>query len=376
MAGSAKKAIAPEKGNRIEWIDSLRFLAIFWVMIFHFISNFNNAIFFYWRNTWTSFFLFGITGKLSVSFFAVLLGYFATRKFASPTSFARYTVNRYLDFSVGILLAELAFIFAGILSIHLFGNTHAFERVQFDAQSPPLPALGIFRLMVMDSFAFESKLIVTFWCMKDFFIGSLLTAILSRFIASNAQMRTWHKIVVYFLVFLILLVLGKTFINLIVIGGLFCFMQSLKLKLLDNKVFCLAVLLSIPLLIRRDVENAFAYYCQGFASVALLIFCFRFRRIQRILSVKWLTKPSEISFQLFLIHTPINRAIIWPLYDAACVQLGWKAAFFVCLAVYVVITLCAAWTLKRLSNTIIQKLQRAFNPSAHLSVHPPAEPLR
>ena len=82
--------------NRSLWIDSCRFLAIFVIMCTHFLAEFSPSTLQFWEIGPLSWLLHGLTGKFSVSFFFVMLGYFASK----PASFkckklVNYALQRY-----------------------------------------------------------------------------------------------------------------------------------------------------------------------------------------------------------------------------------------------------------------------------------------
>ena len=101
--------------GREKWVDSIRFISIEIIFGVHFIAACAPDMSKLWHEGVTGMILCGISGKLAVAMFSVLLGYFAARAGAKADfSMSRYMCRRYIKFSVAIfgilaLLAMLSF---------------------------------------------------------------------------------------------------------------------------------------------------------------------------------------------------------------------------------------------------------------------------
>ncbi len=65
---------------RNRWIDTLRFFSIFVVITTHFLSSFFPEYSKYWHQGISYWFLYGVSGKLAVIMFCVILGFLCARK--------------------------------------------------------------------------------------------------------------------------------------------------------------------------------------------------------------------------------------------------------------------------------------------------------
>ena len=111
---------------------------------------------------------------LVVLFFCVLLGFFAAkpRRF-SARGFARYTVKRYVQFSLFLLVSGVVYVLGAYCVTWLFHTPDEYaHRVISDGFRYNL--IYILR----DAFLFEANYNVTMWSMQQFFIASIICYLL------------------------------------------------------------------------------------------------------------------------------------------------------------------------------------------------------
>lgn len=90
------------KESRIGWIESLKLLASLLVFTTHFLAEFKGEWLVYWGKGQI---LYGVSGKLAVSFFFLMAGFFAMK--ANKDNTWKYITKRYVRFVVPIFLIEI-----------------------------------------------------------------------------------------------------------------------------------------------------------------------------------------------------------------------------------------------------------------------------
>ena len=156
--------------HRENWIDACRFFAIFVIMATHFLAMFRPEALLLWEEMPGRLLLGGLTGKFSVAFFFVLLGYFAgrVRKF-TPGGFARYALRRYGQFSFFVLVSTF-FYLAGAYGLTWL--LHTPDENVFRVLSDGF-RYNLFYLL-RDAFLLEDNYNATLWCMRQLFAASIL----------------------------------------------------------------------------------------------------------------------------------------------------------------------------------------------------------
>ncbi|MBO5497487.1 MAG: hypothetical protein J5967_08800, partial [Oscillospiraceae bacterium] len=160
--------------KREGWIDSCRFFAIFVIMATHFLADLLPGALVLWEKMPTWLLLGGLTGKFSVAFFFVLLGYFAcSPKRFSLRGFGSYALRRYLQFAFFVLVTEVVYLVGcrGVSAL-FHAPDEAVARVLSDGWRYN------FLYLLRDSFLFEDTYDATLLCMQQLFLASLLCRVL------------------------------------------------------------------------------------------------------------------------------------------------------------------------------------------------------
>jgi len=236
------------QSGRIGWIEALRTFAMLMVVVPHFIATFCPEVFNVWQTC--SMLLKGINGKHGVAIFCVLIGYFASAK--RSIGFVVYSVRRYLQFAINILLVLVAFTFfstiiSGSQLIVLFGRL---------ARS------------IVESALFMDRINPTLWCVRDLFFGSLICFVIGSYCEITDK---WKKI---------LFVLGvcsfmyfvDVWIAICILGVALRFFQDIVLPRNLKLVLCAVFIVFIPLLYRHE-ESIITYFMQGVSCCLLLYVC-------------------------------------------------------------------------------------------------------
>lgn len=282
--------------KRIGWIDSVRFLAIFWVMTTHYISVYHGQWLGYWSEGITSYFLQGLTGKFAVAVFCLFMGYFAAVKLSGEYSLPGYVADRYIQFSQGVLFMN-AGLALGIRTLYHFGLVNLGFR----------PDVHSVRGVLHDSFLFSSEIILPFWCIQVFFVSSVLLALVYK-IKKSLGIRV--------LLLLLLMAAGYIWVGLCILGSILYDVREHgeKIEGIVGKRWVQALLLIGGFIIIQRPESNFTFLCYGITGFLFLLVIFHNRTLQEILDRKPLRFLGGISFEFYLVHIPVQTVVSFYIY--------------------------------------------------------------
>lgn len=278
---------------RIAWIDVARCCACMWVYTTHFYAALGQGhIFPIWNSAMVSTLRYGITGKLAVCFFCVLLGYFAARKADTDEPAAYYLCKRYAQLAVPTLIAS-----ACVLLCARLWHTGYYVYV---------PTVHTLKNLVKAALLLRSDLLDTLWCMRDLFLGSLL-----GFAFTRLRLPCWLQL----LLAIVLLYENVVWLGACVLGSvLYALLKRTQVgqwAIWKHWGVQLAICAAAVWVIRRP-ESITAYKLGSLASFAILFALFNNRRLNR-------QRPGK--------------------HDGALAALGASALWFYCLHVIVMQTL-------------------------------------
>lgn len=336
--------------KRAEWIDSCRFLAIFVIMLTHFLDKVSPAA----LSLWDSFLLYGLTGKFSVAFFFVLLGYFASRPTEfSPRDFMAYSLRRYLHFAFYIFVCSTLFICGSYAAVWVF---HSPDDTVLRVISDGFVYNLIY--LLRDSFLFESSYNATLWCMQQLFLASIVCKALAY---AHDKINVFFRFTLSAVLIAVMMIIDADFFVWIC-AGILGYVLRLMLDAADSvrvlrspallAAMSAAALLFIKL---RMPESVLQYSLQSIAALLLIYVQFNITAVQKILSAAPLPWLGGISMGLFVVHTPINCLLYSSVYSLMPSALGAVIVFFVSLALCIL----AAWILK----LIYEKFSRLYTRS-------------
>ena len=340
--------------KRSEWIDSCRFFAIFVIMVTHFIAAVKPEVLLLWESPPSSWLLYGLTGKFSVAFFFVLLGYFASKpvKF-KPGLFVSYALRRYLQFSFYILLCTIFFIGGSYIVTWLF---HSPESAVLRVISDGFRYNIIY--LLRDVFLFEDNYNATLWCMQQLFTASLICKCFA-FIPESIS-RTF-RVAIAALVMLFLMITDADFF-VWVCAGIMGYILRLVLELLNETNFIqskamslICFVLALVLIKFKLEEGVLQYSLQSVAAFLLILAQFQLPSVQRLLSCSPLPWLGGISMGLFVAHTPINELLLSSIYPLLQSIISDTAAQFICFIISLAACVFAAWLIGKLYSSC-QKL--------------------
>lgn len=333
--------------KRVGWIDAARYIAIFHVVFIHTLDTFSPRVLDYWVTPPTSYIPFLLNAKTAVLFFCVLLGFFAAkpRRF-SARGFARYTVKRYVQFSLFLLVSGVVYVLGAYCVTWLFHTPDEYaHRVISDGFRYNL--IYILR----DAFLFEANYNVTMWSMQQFFIASivcyLLGCVIYRVKPVTALLITAATVAAFllprseYLSWIAFCVMG-VFVRLYA-------ENAEHFPFLDKRGARIALALLAWFLFKFPMpECTFVFFLMAAASILLLVVCFRSPTAQNVLGSDPLPALGKLAFGVYVVHTPINSLLQSSLQPIA---VGVLPSFIVTPLCFV-FTICAAtgcaWLLDRL----------------------------
>lgn len=336
--------------RREDWIDACRFYAILVIMVTHFLAMFLPAALALWEEPPASLLLGGLTGKFSVAFFFVLLGYFAGRPRAFRLrDFGLYALRRYGQFSFFVLLSTLGYLgLAYVLTWLLHTPDENVRRVLSDGFQYNLLYL------LRDAFLLEDNYNGTLWCMRQLFAASLLCRLLG---CLPGRMDRRLRAGVIALVWALSLLAGRDWVWLgaAALGALLRLLPE-DGALLRRPAALAVVGLAALACIKAPLEEGLALYAlQGIGAFLLGLALLRLPRVQRKLATPPFPRLGRISMGLFVAHTPVNCLLassLWPVLEA---RLPKAAALPAALCLSLALSVLAAATLHRAWNLIQSK---------------------
>lgn len=267
-----------KKNERIRYIDTMKLLAIFVVFATHFINRFNDSYFELWHKAPTSWVLNGVTGKLGVAVFAVILGYFAYK--SREKNVAKYIIKRYIYFVLCAFFINIIYMAFGELG--LFDDRFTVKEVIFNSLTL---GAGIFR---------------TFWCIRPFFIASLISKL-------NGKAQSGPFVIAVEMLIIFQLT-GDVWVPICLMGNMAAvLMSSDRFMSLFRYIWVrCAVYLAVFFLIKRPESNT-TYVVDGICAVLMILALKESRHIRKVLDWEPLASQGKNTMAMYLIHVVIYR---------------------------------------------------------------------
>lgn len=332
--------------KRAEWVDSTRFFAIFVIMSTHFLAMACPSALSLWEEPPAAYLLSGLTGKLSVAFFCVLLGYFAAKpRPFSFKSFLDYSFKRYFQFAFYILLTTVVFVAASYAVTWLF-HTPEGSVYRVICDGPKYNVLYILH----DSFLFECTYNDTLWCMRQLFVSSILCYLLGSLLR-NA--RPIVSLLVCALIIAALLLTGSrelTWIANCVLGytlRIYTVLRERRARRLSGLAAALLFMAAVALIKAPLQEGVTLYFLEGLGSLLLLIVLMELPWCQRLLGRSPFPWLGFISMGLYVTHTPVYSIILSSLYALMKGVVPEALALSACFVVSVALVILCSWLLEK-----------------------------
>lgn len=293
------------KRNRVEWIESLKLLAALLVFTTHFLAEFEPDWLAPWRE---GHILYGVSGKLAVSLFFVMAGFFAMK--VKKENAWQYIAKRYFRFMIPVLLIEIV----------VFCMMAGFKVIEVDAWLPAnmtgkyISAYHTeYRMFLWDIFLLDGKVILTYWCNIMLFLGPVMVTLLHGLYegkGTKTRNASWIRAAIFFgIPAFIALLMGYVWYSICMIGAvLYLLVQNERevFKKWGTRIGLAAVLYFCI----RTPETNVGYLCKGVASACLLLLVFYSKKMQAMLENRFCKALSKYSFEIYLLHMPVNLMII------------------------------------------------------------------
>ncbi len=342
--------------KREGWIDSCRFFAIFVIIATHFLADLLPEALLLWETMPGWLLLGGLTGKFSVAFFFVLLGYFASSpRHFTAADYASYTLRRYLQFSFFVLVTETVYIFGcRVVSVLFHAPDAAVARVLSDGWHDNL----IF--LLRDSFLFEDTYNSPLWCLQQLFLASLLCR-LTGYISET--LSTAFRVAVILLTGAVLLLLSPVYcvwITVALLGVLLRYALSVMDSRFLKRPLVLIVLFAASVMcIKAPLEEGLVLYLlEGIGAFFLLLVLFHASFVHPHLSRAPFPRLGFWSMGLFVVHTPLFSLLDSSLYVLLADCLPPWAALLLTFSVGMALCIFAAYLLHTVYTMVSSRFRR------------------
>lgn len=260
--------------NRVEYFDTIRFLAALWVFTTHFIAYVDPGLFAYLHKAPLGIFFYGISGKSGVAAFCVILGYFSCVKGGKNGSTLLYIIKRYLYFVCAGLVINLIYLAAA--------RADLIDRT-----------ISIFQA-IRAGFLISDDILVRFWCMRPFLIGSVFCFI-------NGKCRLGPtEIAAEAAVFILI---GQTWAAICLFGSLMAWiLQNEKMKGLLEKKRVQAILLAAVFILVKRPESRLTYLIDGACTVAFILVTAHNRLLEKALGNRFFARINKNYMGIYLVN--------------------------------------------------------------------------
>ena len=300
------------------------------VVIPHFIVAFCPEYAIVWQTH--SLFLKGISGKHGVAIFCVLIGYFSSRK--SYSNIPTYLIRRYLQFAINMALVLVVYSCVDSALLHL--QFVGFVKQLMNA--------------VLESLLFNCGMNPTLWCVKDMFYGSIICFVLGNYF----EMEDKRKQLGVVMGIALFMFFANVWIAICILGVALRLFESFEIKGRTKLIVCLLFAVAIPLLYRHG-ESHKTYMMQGISCCMFMYVCMcvsALEFVKKLPGLKVLPFLGNISFYVFLWHTPINFVL-----KLLALDLPSWALFCVSFSVSLVLALVQHWINERWIKSFIKRIR-------------------
>lgn len=265
--------------NRVKYFDSLRFMAIFLVYLVHFIDYFHPEYFSFWSVLPYSLLLEGVSGKLGVALFGVLLGYFA---YLSKEDHAgRYILKRYAFFVISALVINSLYAISAFI------------------QGDKLSIVGV----LVESFTLDDDIFPTYWCIPVFFVASILSYLNGK--AKVPALCILLEIAIFYK-------LQNIWLAVCLMGNLVARYQLEPCAdVLKNRIIRIVLWVVLFFAIKRPECNT-TYMIDGMCCTLMIMLVMRGNLVRKILSWDWLACIGQQGMAIYILH-PICYVTFGPI---------------------------------------------------------------
>ena len=317
---------------RIVYLDTMRFLAALWVFTTHFINMYRPGVFRLWTVMPFSLFLNGLTGKLAVTLFCVVLGYLAYESGQRNTNMNifQYTITRYIYF----------------FSFALFLNTLYVVVTNAGLLSLVWQSMGVGQV-IYSSIFLKGDIVGFFGILRPLFIASLLCFINGKYKLSYKEVLVQSIVMIF---------IGQTWVGIALLGNLAeILLQNEKVNAVLKKLWIqLPLIIMVFVLIKRPENNTTHLIDELCMTVVVLIFANN-RWVRAVLEHKGLQKINQYYMGVYVCHVVVSVAVVTYLFgnfSSGNSRLHFLLAYVVSLVLIII--------LARMFEYVAQRLARIF----------------
>jgi len=241
-----------------------------------------------------------------VACFCVLLGYFASKP--TEKTACGYALERYLFFALQILIVESIFY---LLFYLMPDQTYLADQIPLFWQE----VWQILEQIPRDAFGFDYQMVGTYWCVKEFVLGSILILVMQKQMNGKSLLL---RLTLCLAVIAALIQMNQVWLAICVMGWLLRLMEEIRIPSKTvSAALMIGMIAAVPWLIRRE-ECDMTYLLNGVASLFVLYVIGRLPKLQRVIGLKPLAYLGRYCFEMFLLHTPVFYLI-----ESVLVDLDW-----------------------------------------------------
>ena len=169
--------------------------------------------------------------------------------------------------------------------------------------------------ILLDSFFFDETIFPLLWCMKSFFISSIISAVISSINRGGGKDRSRDALVSIIIAIFFCIMSGNIWIAIGLLGGVVFYTEPIIEK--NRRLRVVGLIVTILLIVIYKIimwnynENEFIYVFQGILC-SFLFLMIKSSRYKWGLNNAFLAWGGKISFYIYLSHVPINY--IWGYY--------------------------------------------------------------
>lgn len=278
-----------EKKKQLEFLNTLRFISVIWIVFVHFnyqcFSHYftENILenFCYHNTSWLYWTFYGVTGKYAVAMMCVISGFLVAKKFyRKAVDFGKFIFNRYIRLMLPIFVTCTIYVIIRMIQGNSISLSSYLNGVLWLGNNGINEHLGY---------------------ILDFFLGNVFIAILT-YLFSNKK----YFPLLYIPLIILLYYMEKIWILSTVIGGLtyhLCeFIKERKLY----KYWYLLIVIPIVWYLPRGEETYKIYLKDTIACSAIVITFYCLPKLQNLLNWNKLKSIKKISYSLFVTHGLVN----------------------------------------------------------------------
>lgn len=278
-----------EQKKQYEFLNTLRFVAVIWIVFAHFNYQcfshyFTENIFdnyLYNNSSWLYWIFYGITGKYAVSMMCIISGWLVAKKFyRKAVDFGKFIFHRYIRLMLPIFITCTVYIIIRMIQGNTISISSYLNGVLWLGNNGINEHLGY---------------------ILDFFLGNVFVALLT-YLFYNKK----YFVLLYIPLIILLYYMDKVWILATVIGGItYHLCEFIKEKKL-YKYWYLIIILPLIWWLPRGEEIKQIYLKDSIATALIIVTIYAFPKLQKIFDLNEIKNIKKISYSLFVTHGLIN----------------------------------------------------------------------